>query len=503
MFGYTKFCKMNVKFIEKARQKLNPKISLALCIFSIFLSLTSVGQTDTTTNSFGCVSGDCNNGNGTFIDSLGNIYTGEWKDGTKNGHGTYTQKRRGEKYIGEWKDGKKNGKGEFTRNAYKYVGQWKDDKKNGQGTSESTMKSVNKEGNVEVVEGTKYVGEWKDDKYNGQGELTEGALIHSRDDYKGEWKNGEKNGQGISTWKDGRKYEGGWKDGNRDGQGTFTYANGDKYIGEWKNGDKNGKGEFIYANGSVYVGEWKDDKPIEVKTKTGCIAGNCINGQGTYLFPNGEKYVGSFKDGKYSGQGSIIFANGQQYIGNWENDFQSGQGTITWPNGQKFVGTFKNGKREGFGIETLSDGKVLSGEWENDEFIGEKKNIPVVATPAKIVEKTPELKFYINGESYVDFLKRNRFDCYIKQGYSSTLIFYPTNEVQGVVNFTMFSIKSNGSWEVVTNQEYPYRADNTKEKGKLYFISSMQGEIYIQNDGSLIMNDVSRKEKYYFTSGKK
>ena len=57
-----------------------------------------------------CISGDCENGQGTYTYSYGDKYVGEWKDGKKHGQGTYTYSN-GDKYVGEWKDGKKHGQG--------------------------------------------------------------------------------------------------------------------------------------------------------------------------------------------------------------------------------------------------------------------------------------------------------------------------------------------------------------------------------------------------------
>jgi hypothetical protein len=37
-----------------------------------------------------CISGDCVNGYGTYIINDGDKYVGEWKDGLRNGQGTYT-----------------------------------------------------------------------------------------------------------------------------------------------------------------------------------------------------------------------------------------------------------------------------------------------------------------------------------------------------------------------------------------------------------------------------
>ena len=67
---------------------------------------------------------------------------------------TYTSPAGG-KYVGKFKDGKKNGQGTFTyHEGQKYVGRWKDDKRNGQGTTTSPR-------------GYKNEGEWKDGKSDG------------------------------------------------------------------------------------------------------------------------------------------------------------------------------------------------------------------------------------------------------------------------------------------------------------------------------------------------
>ena len=59
---------------------------------------------------------------------------GEYKDGLKNGQGTFTWNDGG-KYVGEFKDGLKNGQGTYTWNdGGKYVGEYKDGKYHGQGT---------------------------------------------------------------------------------------------------------------------------------------------------------------------------------------------------------------------------------------------------------------------------------------------------------------------------------------------------------------------------------
>ena len=62
----------------------------------------------------------------------------------------------GSKYVGEFKDGKKNGQGTFYyTDGSVYVGELKDGKRNGQGTLTFSDGST-------FSDGKKYEGEWKD-----------------------------------------------------------------------------------------------------------------------------------------------------------------------------------------------------------------------------------------------------------------------------------------------------------------------------------------------------
>ena len=102
-----------------------------------------------------CISGDCENGQGTMIYANGDKYVGEWKNGKPNGQGTYNYgvgPNDGDKYVGEWKDGSKHGQGSYTyANGDNYVGKFSNDKKWGQGVM------VNNDGRI------LYSGIWVDD----------------------------------------------------------------------------------------------------------------------------------------------------------------------------------------------------------------------------------------------------------------------------------------------------------------------------------------------------
>ncbi|MBF0145810.1 MAG: hypothetical protein HQL84_08075 [Magnetococcales bacterium] len=81
----------------------------------------------------GCVLGDCEDGQGTYIYPNGDYYHGAWKKGSKNGLGGYVFAKGGN-YVGDWVDDQKSGQGVYTfKNGQKYSGGWLNDKKHGRG----------------------------------------------------------------------------------------------------------------------------------------------------------------------------------------------------------------------------------------------------------------------------------------------------------------------------------------------------------------------------------
>ena len=207
-----------------------------------------------------CVSGDCENGQGTYVSSLISGGKSMSDNNLYVGYGKY-------KYVGGWKDGKRNGKGVMRFEPgqsgewvhQKYVGEWKDDVKHGQGTYTWTWTMEYDKGKV-----AKYVGEWKGDLEHGKGTFT-----YQNDNdrkwnldgikYVGEWKGGLKDGQGTYTNTYLKEnYTGKWKGGLKDGQGTKNFSNGDKYVGEWKDDKRYGKGTHTYSDGTVEKGIWID-----------------------------------------------------------------------------------------------------------------------------------------------------------------------------------------------------------------------------------------------------
>jgi tetratricopeptide (TPR) repeat protein len=150
-----------------------------------------------------CLSGNCENGRGTYRYPDGSEYSGDFRNARMHGQGTYTYAKRGEKYVGEWRNGVINGQG-----AYYY---------------------------------------------------------RSGNRYEGEWSDGRKNGHGVYLYASrGDRYEGHFANDQPNGQGTYYYSNGDRYEGEWRNGRKHGQG-VLYEGGQKIVGEWRNDQKVRVR----------------------------------------------------------------------------------------------------------------------------------------------------------------------------------------------------------------------------------------------
>ena len=299
----------------------------------------------------GCISGDCENGNGIYKSDSGEKYEGNFKNKKKDGYGTLYRADGTKDFEGNWKGGYYNGKGTlYYPNGDKYV-----------------------------------VGIWKDDKiyngamYNTNGVNTVRFLNGNLLDLVARCLSGDcNNGYGVYLWKDGIVYDGNWKNGKRNGEGTTIYVFGERYEGSWNDGKEyngskynfDGKRMAEYVNGEkidipdiTLTQQYKDELVKNVQ-KIGCRAGNCENGYGTFAYENGNIYEGDFKANNKSGYGTLYWTNGSKYEGKWENDNFNGQGTLYYANGnKKYKGNYKEGKREGKGIFYYEDGYEFMGTW--------------------------------------------------------------------------------------------------------------------------------------------
>ena len=79
----------------------------------------------------GCISGNCQNGKGEYIDPQGNHYAGYFRNGKFHGKGLCRYKD-GSVYSGSWRDGKPDGKGVWRRKGAMRKGIWRNGKLIGQ-----------------------------------------------------------------------------------------------------------------------------------------------------------------------------------------------------------------------------------------------------------------------------------------------------------------------------------------------------------------------------------
>ena len=119
-------------------------------------------------------------GKGTQTWSDGSKYTGDFKNDTRNGKGTfiYASGSKG-KYIGEWSNGKRNGHGTFiwAKDGNIYVGRWKDDARNGKGKTTFTDGTIY-EG---FFRGSKFIEGVFKDKFFREGVYKNGTFNYTSD----------------------------------------------------------------------------------------------------------------------------------------------------------------------------------------------------------------------------------------------------------------------------------------------------------------------------------
>lgn len=368
-----------------------------------------------------CVSGNCVNGKGTMVYTIGDTYEGDFVNGKKAGHGTYTFKN-GQVYVGQFSDNLRNGKGKFTfSDGSIYEGSFVNDNFIGHGiyTAKSGSKQTGKFtvgqivdlrsnlvdtywGKAEIVEilGDKYkvrnlinrtteiVTEQRIRPFTAPVKYEIGQKVEVMD--KGIWYKGEIIGNEVEYNDHYRiRFEAttnrsdmsesvrfirpGIGSSNaqtspstskcvsgecRNGFGKAVLPDGTTYEGNFVNVKANGKGKVINPDGSVYEGDFVNGK---------------FEGQGTLTITKDEIYIGQFSNGSYNGKGKATFANGSKYDGDWVNGNKVGQGIFTFKNGEIYIGQFSNNVRNGKGKTTFPGGEIYEGNWVNDKRSGKGK----------------------------------------------------------------------------------------------------------------------------------
>ena len=104
----------------------------------------------------------------------------------------------------------------------------------------------------------KYEGEWLQNKKHGIGKMIYGGV----GEYFGRFENGKRHGEGVFKYKkNGNVYSGSWKYGVKHGHGEFIFEKTKmKIAGEWENG-KILKGKWIFPNGTYFEGPFVNNYP--------------------------------------------------------------------------------------------------------------------------------------------------------------------------------------------------------------------------------------------------
>ena len=171
-------------------------------------------QDDGTDIQSGCLSGDCENGEGVFAYPDGSKYEGKFGNGKFEGEGTF-----------------------YFANGDKYVGQFKNNYPDGNGSRFLTNGSVE-------------TGEWREGEFIGASLIESGMVGCISGDCE--------SGNGVFIYREGAaRYEGEFKEGMPDGTGHCLYSNGDRYRGEWANGAFEGKGSLYLRDNTIVSGYWR------------------------------------------------------------------------------------------------------------------------------------------------------------------------------------------------------------------------------------------------------
>ncbi len=177
--------------------------------------------------------------------SNGNVYEGEFKEGMRDGHGTFWEKTKGAQpqQQQQQQGSTSSASSSATLNS------------TGSLSTSQTLGSTNKSlsGTASSISstsaGTSFAS--ASDKNNARKNL--------RKVYTGNWQRDQRHGLGVYFYPDGTRYEGNFADGLRHGKGTYFMANETVYVGDWVNDRQCGFGTLSSATG-IYEGQFLNGK---------------------------------------------------------------------------------------------------------------------------------------------------------------------------------------------------------------------------------------------------
>ncbi len=195
----------------------------------IELNTTAQVEDDGTDIQSGCLSGDCEQGEGVFAYADGSKYKGQFRAGKLDGWGTWYFPD-GEKYIGSFKNNYSHGKGTLYH-----------------------------------LDNTQTTGEWVEGEYMGDGRAVMGQ--------EGCIKGNCIDGKGTYVYKDAKaRYIGSFQQEKAHGKGICYYANGNRYEGEWAAGSFHGTGTMYMKDGTIISGQWDAGTFVEPTQAPGTMS---------------------------------------------------------------------------------------------------------------------------------------------------------------------------------------------------------------------------------------
>ena len=228
-------------------------------------------------------------GNGRFYYNNKIIYKGEILNGKFNGEGILYDKNNYIIYSGNWKNGLKEGYGKYfnlaiSKTIPEYDGYWMNNLYHGTGTL--------------ITKYYKRIGIFKFNQQTDEG-IYEDEYIK----YKGTFKNNLFNGEGNFSFYYDKKnnktsftYIGNFVDNKRNGHGFIQYNNNDTYTGNFFDGLKHDKGIYYDSKNNYTIDTvWDKDRK---------------NGSGTITYNNGTGFKCIWNDNKLISKKRLIFYEG-------------------------------------------------------------------------------------------------------------------------------------------------------------------------------------------------
>ena len=262
--------------------------------------------------------------------------------------------------------------------------------------------------------GDEYLGNWKNDVFSGEGKMT----YANKDFYEGNWEEGKQHGEGSMTYTAGGSYKGGWATGLYAGKGVRVFANGDVYDGNWIAGLQHGFGTMTYVAGGSYEGNWASGKPNgegTMKYTSGDIfTGTWVSGKRAgsgelYDKEHDRFFQGTWRDSELSGSGSVRFVKDEVETlaiqGEWQESAFATSYSIA---GKSFTGTVLPLTGDGQTGPCLENGKV---EWENGTVADGKWKENITLASCEYTDMiNGKARYSIGGRTFDGVIKDGKED---------------------------------------------------------------------------------------------